>query len=135
MEVTTDNIIELIEDYTGTEQVQLNQITKKNGDDYQVWDRSNLELKFPLTLIPNLSFDYDDEVMFYYTSKGDEKVVGLNTIYIKELLWYNLKPEKFIKEWKLPKLETYLEKYVDEEKYDYAIQNRDFINHLKNKIK
>lgn len=134
MKITTDNIIELIEDYTNTEQVELCQVTKKNGDDYQVWQRSYPYKVNDKALIKGLSFDDVKWIMFYYTKKNDVNVVGMDTIYLNELIAYNLNKKTFITKWKLPKLQQQLEKYVDEEEYDYAIRNRDFINHLKNQL-
>ena len=134
MKITTDNIIELIEDYTNTEQVELNMITKKDGRDYQVWQRNYPYIQNDKSLIKGLSFDDGDVIMFYYTSKND-KNIGFNSIYVNELVGYNsIDKQEFIERYKLPRLQSQLESYVEKEEYDYAIQNRDFINHLKNQI-
>lgn len=136
MEITTNNIVQLIEDYTNTEQVEICQVTKKNNDDYQVWDRSNPNTKVcDLKLLPGLSFDDVKWIMFYYTSKDNGEVVGLNTIELNEIIAYHKDRKNFIKKIKLPQLERQLEKHVEKEEYDYAVRNRDFINHLKNQLK
>lgn len=134
MKITTDNIIELIEDYTNTEQVQLCEVTKKNGDDYQVWQRSYPYKVNDRTLVKGLPFDDVKWITFYYTSKNNEEIVGLNTIELNEIIVYHKDRENFIKKVKIPQLEKQLKRYVADEEYDYAIQNRDFINHLKNQI-
>lgn len=135
MNITTNNIIELIEDYTNTTEVSISMVTRKNGKDYQIWDRSNPNIDVAnLPLLPDLSFNDGDLIMFYYTDK-EGKTIGLNTIYVNELVAYNNdNKQEFIKRYKLPRLQRQLESYVENEEYDYAIQNRDFINHLKGQL-
>lgn len=133
MEITTDNIVQLIEDYTNTKEVSIDMVTKKNNDDYQIWLRNKEGVSIGLK--KGLPFDDGDLISFYYTSKNDEKVTGYNLIIVNELVGYNsVERQEFIERYKLPKLESELEKYVEKEQYDYAVRNRDFINHLKNKL-
>lgn len=135
MNITTNNIIELIEDYTNTTEVSLSMVTKKNGDDYQVWDRSDPTINVGnLPLLPDLPFDDVNTIMFYYTSSSDNTIVGMDTIYLSEIIAYHDSKKPFIKKWKIPQLEKNLKKYVEEEEYDYAVRNRDFINHLKGQL-
>lgn len=134
MKITTDNIVELIEDYTNTTEIKLNMITKKNGADYQVWKRDDKGLNL-LGLEKGLPFSNTDSIFYYYTSKVDSTVIGMNSIYVSEIVSYLGRNKKsFIKDVKIPQLERQLEKYLQTEDYDFAIRNRDFIFHLKNNL-
>lgn len=65
--ITTDNITELIKEYLNVkEDITIIQVTKQNGDDYQIWDNSCSR-----ELIPNLPFDNTDLLMFHVNREFD----------------------------------------------------------------
>ena len=90
MKITTDNIVGLIEDYTGTKEVELNMITKKSGEDYQIWVKNG---KYNTKeLQKGLPFDDVEYILYYYTNISDNSV-GLNTICLNEII-QKLRSEK-----------------------------------------
>lgn len=84
MKITTDNITELIEEYTNTSEVSIDMVTKENNDDYQIWLRN--EKGVAIGLEKGLPFDDGDLISFFYTDKDDVWVTGYDRIYVRQLL-------------------------------------------------